>query len=139
MAPFTTNHTPTPEDSHAILAARAEQRAKEAEAKLAQSLEDNQSLLLALGAEQQKNEQLAALIEQQSAEISRLKRDNTWYQGQHTKHLKAISEVKTILNEYPRYVAGELPSPSDIIEDFERGIAAVGKEFVKHFGKVAPF
>lgn len=134
-----TNHTPTTEDSHSLLAARAEQRAKEAEAKLEQVLSDNQSLLVALSAEQGKNEQLSSVIEEQSAELSRLKRDNQWYQAQHTKHLKAISEVKTILNEYPRYVVGEPPSPSDVIEEYERGIAAVGKAFSDHFGKAVPF
>lgn len=130
---------PTPEDSHALLAARAETRAKQLEAQLSQSLQDNQSLLTALNAEQAKNEQLAKVIEEQAEELSRLKRDNQWYAANNLKQLKILSEIKSLTYEFPMRVTDETQSPSDIIEDLEKGIAAVGKAFVDHFGKVAPF
>lgn len=132
------NH-PTPEDSHALLAARAETRAKEAEVKLSQSLEDNQSLLVALSAEQSKNEQLAKVIEEQSEELTRLKRDNQWYAANNLKQLRVISDIKNLTNEYPRRIVDNVQTPSDIIEDYERGVAALGKTFQEHFGKVVPF
>lgn len=132
------NH-PTPEDSHALLAARAETRAKQAEAKLSQSLNDNAALLMALQAEQSKNEKLASVIEDQSEELTRLKRDNQWYAANNIKQLKLISDIKNLTHEYPRRIVDNMPTPSDIIEDYERGVAAVGKAFHDHFGKVAPF
>lgn len=135
MEPF--HHTP--EDSHALLAARAETRAKHLEAQLSKSLQDNQSLLTALNAEQAKNEQLAKVIEEQAEELSRLKRDNQWYAANNLKQLKILSEIKSLTYEFPMRVTDETQSPSDIIEDLEKGIAAVGKAFVDHFGKVAPF
>lgn len=134
------NH-PTPEDSHALLAARAETRAKEAEAGLSQSLEDNQSLLVALSAEQSKNEQLAKVIEEQAERLNRLKRDNQWYAQRHTKQALLLASICHQTREFSSFTDPGLigQTPSDIICDYERGIAALGKVFHDHFGKVVPF
>ncbi len=112
---------------------------EEAEAKLSQSLNDNAALLMAQQAEQSKNEKLASVIEDQSEELTRLKRDNQWYAANNLKQLKIISDIKNLTHEYPRRIVDNMPTPSDIIEDYERGVAAVGKAFHDHFGKVVPF
>lgn len=138
--PFETNHHPQHEDSHALLAAKQEQLTKKAEAALAQALEDNQSLLAALSSEQGKNEQLATVIEEQSSELSQVKRDLQWYTQKHIKSGTLLSEIHQLTREYAGFIdpstSGQ--APSDIITEFERGIAAVGAEFQKHFGRV-PF
>lgn len=140
MAHFTANHTPQHEDSHAHLAARAEQRAKIAEAKLSQSLSDNQSLLVALNAEQAKNEQLAQLIEEQAEELTRVKRDLQWYISQHQKQLKSLAAIKKETSDYPYHPVFDTDhSPSDEVDEMKRGVAEIRSVCNKFLGSVAPF
>lgn len=133
------NH-PTHEESHAHLAARAEQRAKVAEAKLSQSLSDNQSMLLALNSERVKNDQLAQLIEEQSEEITRVKRDLQWYISQHQKQLKSLATIKKETSDYPYHpVFDTYHGPSDEMDELKRVVAEIRSVCNKFLGSVAPF
>ena len=146
------NH-PTPEDSHALLAARA----KESEAKLSQSLSDNQSLLVALSAEQSKNEQLAKVIEEQSAAMidlqetnSALLRDKIWYERAHANNLRILKQINLMSRpdnkiEFAAVIMPTGPQAqsenklSKEVSELLKGIAAIGKAYHDHFGKVVPF